>query len=106
MKRGDIVEYTFPGLIDAADVDTIKRARATMISRLAIVRSITATTADIVVLDAEHWESPRLVRGVAIDDGTARTPNRNQVADREAAIEAGTLDAIRDVVKGWVKVIV
>lgn len=103
MRRGDIVEYLFPGLADSADADARIRAKPVLITRLALVRSVTATTADIVVLDAEPWESPRFVSGVALDDGTHVTANRNQYEDRTAAIDAGKLDAIRDNVKGWVR---
>jgi hypothetical protein len=103
MQRGDIVNYLFPGLVDVADPDTVVRARGSILSRLAVVISATATEADIVVLDAETWESPRIVRGVEITLVDPETPNRNQVDDRDAAIQAGTLDAIRTNVKGWVK---
>lgn len=103
MKRGDIVEYLFPGLADFDDTDSRKRARPQIVSRLAIVRSVTSSTADIVVLDAEPWESPRFVSSVLLDDGIAKTPNRNQCDDRQAAIQAGDLDNKRDNVKGWVK---
>lgn len=103
MKRGDIVEYLFPALADSADADTIKRAKPVLVTRLALVRSIAATRADILVLDAESWESPRLVSSVLLDDGTHTTANRNQCDDRATAIEAGTLDSMRDTVKGWVR---
>lgn len=104
MKRGDIVEYIFPQLSPGeADADTIKRSHPMLVSRLAIIRSVTATTADICVLTAESWESPRFVSAVLFDDGTTKTVNRNQCDDRVTAIAAGNLDTLRDNVKGWVK---
>jgi hypothetical protein len=44
-----------------------------------------------------------MIRGQIIVTQEPSAPNRNQVTDRETAIQTGTLDTIRDNVKGYVK---
>lgn len=100
MKRGDIVDYSFPALVD--DDGAPRRAQPQIVTLPAVVLRASATTADIEVF-GERWWSPRVVLGVAFDDGTAKTANRNQANDRVAAIDTNTLDGMRDNVKGWVK---
>jgi hypothetical protein len=100
VKATDFVHYTFPAFVDQDDGRGIMRAKAELVTELALVVAVNEErrTADVFV-----FASSSVVRGVSIDDGSAKVADREQVRDRIDAISSGKLDTAHDSVKGWVK---
>lgn len=84
MRRGDIVDYTFPGLKDVEGQDRIVRARSALVTRPAVVLAVHDDgTADLRVF-GEPWEEC-IVRGVAT--GQAPASDRSDKEERDVPVD-------------------
>ncbi len=113
MRRGSIVDYTFPSSMDVADPDGITRAKPALASRPAVVLEVYPDgTVDLHPL-CETWESCAIVRRVKLGKAStddqrshvqvkqeAKSTGLTDAVARAEAVASGCLDGAADSIKG------